>query len=493
MSTPQLDAALNLHRAGRLDEAEHAYRALLPTQPASAGRMLGVLLLQTQRYGEAAAVLAPLSKAEPRDAELAVNASLALRRSGQVEPALLAARCAAAADPQRTSAWNALGLAAMESELLSEALDAFERGLALSPGQPALRLHRAQCLRRLGRFNDAGQAFAELLQADRTLLDAWRGLAAVNAAVGNTDLALECRTQALALQPGDPELRLEQAIALLLHDRLDEAAAAIEALLVDYPGDAQAWAWLGRAELKRGRPEPARRAFDRAHALDPQDAVVAHFRAGLSGELPEAVESEYIRRLFDDFAGHFERTLVGKLAYATPARLAEFIRANAGDGFASVLDLGCGTGLMAVELAADGREIDGVDLSTRMLDGARTKGVYRSLYAAEALEFLRAAEAQWALIVAADVFVYIADLAPVFAAAFERLPAGGVFAFSVELSASDATELPAETGRYRHVPAALRAQLEACGFAEIREQLVDIRLEKGQPVAGALLLARRPG
>jgi hypothetical protein len=40
----------------------------------------------------------------------------------------------------------------MESELLSEALDAFERGLALSPGQPALRLHRAQCLRRLGRW-----------------------------------------------------------------------------------------------------------------------------------------------------------------------------------------------------------------------------------------------------------------------------------------------------------------------------------------------------
>jgi predicted TPR repeat methyltransferase len=481
MSTPQLDAALNLHRAGRLDEAEHAYRALLPTQPASAGRMLGVLLLQTQRYGEAATVLAPLSKAEPRDAELAVNASLALRRSGQVEPALLAARCATAADPQRTSAWNALGLAAMENELLSEALDAFERGLALSPGQPALRLHRAQCLRRLGRFNDAGRAFAELLQADRTLLDAWRGLAAVNAAVGSTDLALECRTQALALQPDDPELRLEQAIALQLHERADESAAAIETLLVDHPGDAQAWAWLGRAELKRGRPEPARLAFDRAHALDPQDAVV------------EGVESEYIRRLFDDFAGHFESTLVGKLAYATPARLAEFIRANAGDAFPSVLDLGCGTGLMAVELAADGREIDGVDLSTRMLDGARSKGVYRSLYATEVLEFLRVAQAQWALIVAADVFVYLADLAPVFAAAFERLPAGGVFAFSIELSATGVTELPPDTGRYRHAPSTLRAQLEACGFADIGEQQVDIRLEKGQPVAGALLLARRPG
>lgn len=493
MSTPQLDAALNLHRAGRFDEAEQAYRALLPTQPASAGRMLGVLLLQRERWAEAAAVLAPLSKAEPRDAELAVNASLALRRSGQAEPAQLAARCATAAEPQRMSGWNALGLAAMENAAFDEALGAFERGLKLSPGYPALRLHRAQCLRRLGRLNDAGQAFFELVQADPNLLEAWRGLAAVNAAVGNNDLALECRTRALALRPQDPELRLEHAIAQLLHEQVDAAVGSIEALITDGHGDAQAWAWLGRAQLKRGEREAARAAFLEAKQRDPQDQVAAHFLAALTGELPSGVESDYIRRLFDDFAGHFESTLVGKLGYATPARLAAFIHEQAGDAFASVLDLGCGTGLMAVELAAEGRVIDGVDLSTRMLDGARAKGLYRSLYAAEVLEFLRGLEQRWDLIVAADVFVYIADLAPVFTAALERLPPGGVFAFSIERSASDATELPAETGRYRHASQALHAQLAACGFVDIAEQQVEIRLEKGEPVAGVLMLAKRPG
>lgn len=493
MSTPQLDAALALHRAGRFDDAEQAYRALLPTQPASAGRMLGVLLLQMQRFAEAAAVLAPLSQADPRDAELAANASLALRRCGQIEPALLAARCATAADAQRMSAWNALGLAAMESELLDEALSAFERGLRLSPGHPALRLHRAQCLRRLGRFGDAGQAFYELVQADPNLLEAWRGLAAVNAALGSTDSALECRRRAQALQPADPELQLELAIALLLDGHADEAVSELEALLADNAADAQIWAWLGRARLKLGQSEAARAAFDEAQARDPDDAVVAHFRAALSGELPAGVESEYIRRLFDDFAGHFDSTLVGKLAYATPARLAEFIRAQAGGDFASVLDLGCGTGLMAVELAGEGRTIDGVDLSPRMLDVARGKGLYRTLYAGEVLEFLRAADAQWDLIVAADVFVYVADLAPVFAAAFDRLPAGGAFAFSIELSATGATELPPETGRYRHAPTVLREQLTACGFVDIVEQQVEIRREKGEPVAGVLMLAKRPG
>ncbi|SDD59653.1 tetratricopeptide repeat protein [Aquimonas voraii] len=492
MSTPQLEAALNLHRAGRLDEAEQAYRALLPTQPASAGRLLGVLLLQRERWTEAAAVLAPLSQAEPRDAELAVNASLALRRSGQVEPALLAARCATASDPQRMSAWNALGLAAMESAAFDEALAAFESGLKLSPGHPALCLHRAQCLRRLGRYHEAGQAFFELLQADPTLLEGWRGLAMVNAALGSHDLALECRTRALSLQPADPELRLEHAIAQLLHEQVEAAVRSIEALIADGHDDAQTWAWLGRAQLKRGEREAARAAFVEAQKRDPQDQVAAHFLAALTGELPSGVESDYIRRLFDDFAGHFESTLVGKLGYATPARLAAFIREHAGDRFASVLDLGCGTGLMAVELAAEGRVIDGVDLSTRMLDVARDKGLYRSLYASEVLEFLRGLDQRWDLIAAADVFVYIAELAPVFAAAFERLPPGGVLAFSIERSASDATELPAETGRYRHAPQALRAQLAACGFIDIAEQPSEIRLEKGEPVAGVLLLAKRP-
>lgn len=493
MSTPQLDAALALHRAGRLPEAEAAYRELLTTQPASAGRLLGVLLLQQQRWAEAAVVLTPLSQADPRDAELAVNASLALRRSGQLEPALLAARCATAADPARPSAWNALGLAALESGELGEALKAFESGLQSAPGDAALRLHRAQCLRRLGRLGEAGQAFYELLQARPDLLEAWRGLADTNAALGQNDLALECRRRALALHPQDVDLRLEHAIAQLLHGQPAESAASIEAVLADAPDDAQAWAWLGRARLKQGESEAARRAFDEAHARAPEDPVVMHFRAALSGELPTEVESDYIRRLFDDFASHFDSTLVGKLGYATPKRLADFIRGRAGDDFGQVLDLGCGTGLMAAELAREGRAIDGVDLSTRMLDQARAKGLYRNLYAEEVLAFLRALPERWDLVVAADVFVYVAELEPVFAAAFERLAPGGVFAFSVETSAGEGTELLPSTGRYRHAPAVLLQALARCGFVEAAREDVELRLENGVPVAGALLLARRPG
>jgi predicted TPR repeat methyltransferase len=299
------------------------------------------------------------------------------------------------------------------------------------------------------------------------------------------------RARALALAPEDRELRLEHAVASVHAGQVHAAAAEIEGLLKDDPEDAQAWAWLGRARLKAGELEPARAAFEQAFAREPTDPVIAHFHAATRGEVPATVESDYIRSLFDDFADRFEQTLVGALGYATPRKLAAFIAEHAGDDFDLVLDLGCGTGLMAAELAREGRIFDGVDLSQRMLDIARGKGLYRALHAAEVLAFLRESTDAWPLIVAADVFVYVGELAPVFEAVFARLPPGGVFAFSIERAAGEGTELPARTARYRHAPQALAVALERAGFDSIVSATVELRLENGAPVAGELMLARR--
>jgi predicted TPR repeat methyltransferase len=184
--------------------------------------------------------------------------------------------------------------------------------------------------------------------------------------------------------------------------------------------------------------------------------------------------------------------LLDKLGYSAPKQIARFLREHGAKDAKDILDLGCGTGLMGAELAAPGRRIDGVDLSERMLSQARAKGVYDELHAAELLGFLRDSPRQWDLIVAADVFIYVADLGPIFTAAFDRLRAGGHFAFSIECSDTSETQLLAQTGRYRHAPEPLAAALDAAGFRDVRRESVTLRLESGAPVAGELLLARRP-
>lgn len=489
----RLDTCIDLHRSGRLADAEAGYRACLRDGEPGAAALLATLLLQQGRYAEAAALLEPLAESAPDDAELAVNLSVALRRSERAEAALQAARRACTLAPASVSAWNARGLAALELQRTDEALGAFAAGLALAPGHPALTLHHAHALRRGGRNADALPQYEEAVRRAPDLLDGWRGLADAQAALGRLDAALRSREHAVRLAPHDREVALEHAVAVLQAGNPAAAATLLEQLLRNGGADAQTWSWLGRARIKLGDLPAARAAFEAAHRLDAADPVIAHYHAALTGVLPQAVESDYIRTYFDNFADNFDALLTGNLAYDTPQRLAALLRRHGADAGAAVLDLGCGTGLMAQALARPGRAIDGVDLSPRMLDHARAKGLYRELHAAEIGAFLDRSTARWDLVVATDVLVYLPDPGALFGGVARRLAAGGWFAFSIETSASERIELLPQTARYRQPPQRLVAELVAAGFVDIVREAVVLRYESGQPVAGELLLAQKAG
>lgn len=98
----------------------------------------------------------------------------------------------------------------------------------------------------------------------------------------------------------------------------------------------------------------------------------------------QARDAASTRALYDDWAASYEAE-VAENGYATPGRCAEALRKYVDDLSAPILDFGCGTGLSGLALKLAGFEaIDGVDLSTEMLEGARAKGVYRHLDQIEA-------------------------------------------------------------------------------------------------------------
>jgi predicted TPR repeat methyltransferase len=94
------------------------------------------------------------------------------------------------------------------------------------------------------------------------------------------------------------------------------------------------------------------------------------------------------------------------LGYASPRLLVEAFVMHAGPAsVATVLDLGCGTGLVGAELAAHGyRMIDGVDLSPAMLQVAARRGIYRRLIEADLTRSLPLADAQYTAAVCAGTF-----------------------------------------------------------------------------------------
>ena len=84
--------------------------------------------------------------------------------------------------------------------------------------------------------------------------------------------------------------------------------------------------------------------------------------------------------VYEAWAPTYEADLVGGFGYTAHRIAAGAMAAACPDRGAEILDIGCGTGLVAEELAHRGfTAIDGLDASSRMLDKARSKGVYRNL------------------------------------------------------------------------------------------------------------------
>jgi predicted TPR repeat methyltransferase len=151
-----------------------------------------------------------------------------------------------------------------------------------------------------------------------------------------------------------------------------------------------------------------------------------------------------------------------------------------------VLDLGCGTGLCGPLLRPVARRLTGVDLSPGMLDKARERGLYTELECVELTEYLSRRHAEFDLIVAADVFVYVGDLAPVFSAVRRTLRDGGRFAFSVEAAEVREFEL-SSTRRYRHSRAYVERLAAESGFVIDEIETCVLRRNNGTDVSGLLV------
>lgn len=85
---------------------------------------------------------------------------------------------------------------------------------------------------------------------------------------------------------------------------------------------------------------------------------------------------------YNDLSSHYEEIYL-RAGWHDPLKCAELAKTCIGDSAdaASVLDMGCGTGLVGVYLKERGfNNIVGVDASAGMLEKARTKSVYTELH-----------------------------------------------------------------------------------------------------------------
>ncbi|ABC36978.1 tetratricopeptide repeat protein [Burkholderia thailandensis] len=309
------DRAFAAHRAGRLDDAEHGYRAALATNPANADalHLFGVLRHQQGRHEEAADLVGRAVELRPNDAALQLNLGNAFKALGRLDDAIERFRNALTLAPEFPLAHYNLGNAYAAQERHDDAVDAFQRALALAPGDASIHNNLGNALNALGRHGDALAAFRRALELRPGHAGAHNNLGMALAALGDTEeaiahfraaLAAEPRfvaahfnlgnaldavgrhaqalsafESALALQPRFPLALFGLANALAALGRHRDALPHYERAVGLDPSFVLAWLNLGTAHHALGAHEMALRAFDQALRLDPSHALAQMHRA----------------------------------------------------------------------------------------------------------------------------------------------------------------------------------------------------------------------
>jgi predicted TPR repeat methyltransferase len=425
-----------------------------------------------------------------------------LLRDGQAEAAAALAQRRCEQDPHDADAWYLQAAAFARLVRWADVIRCCARVLDIVPDRAEARYNMAVALAQLGRFAEATEAFARVIELDPGFTDARLGQATAEFELGRA-----AQEQGRTL---DAMARFEAAIALnpKLVDALghlgalaaysgewNKAIASFERLLELDPAHLSGLINYGGALKAVGRMADAAAVFRRALALHPESQPARYFVAAMEGDrVPAHAPRDYVRDLFDSYAPGFEHHLVDRLQYRMPDLIAGTLRDLLGDtpGRRSVLDLGCGTGLVGMAVRSFASRLVGIDLSERMIAAASSKGVYDELHVAEIGDYLARPGINFDVVVAADVFIYIGDMSGTMQRVAACLAPGGLFAFSVERTDGLEPYVLRSSGRYAQSEPYIRSLAARAGLEEVRAEAHVVRVEAGSPVPAMLFVFRAP-
>jgi predicted TPR repeat methyltransferase len=388
-------------------------------------------------------------------------------------------------------------------DLEGAARDAAE-AVIFDPDDPQAKAILGAALFGLGHASDAAACLAEALAGAPKDLDCRQALSTALEKAGDTDGALRALTDGIALCPASVTLR-NAAILLCIRRRdFSQAARFAEQARGVGIADACTFGMKGHALSSLGRHDEAAIAYQDALKLGPEDPYVRHLVVS-SGATPNSKRAPeaYIRTVFDGYADRFESHLIS-LGYCIPGAIRSVLQKHpkilAGHSIGPVLDLGCGTGMVALAIGdLPIGPFTGVDLSSGMLAHARTKRIYKELRESDIITDLATHRERWPLIVAADVLCYFGALEQLLAHVHDSLEPGGWFVFSVEEVLADHDGvMPGNgnwalqrQGRYAHAPDYVYESACVAGFRVVRMDRPVIRHEAGAAVPGLLLALER--
>ena len=104
-------------------------------------------------------------------------------------------------------------------------------------------------------------------------------------------------------------------------------------------------------------------------------------QADIHVKILSAASTDELMEVYDGWADRYDRELLEDWGYTSPQKAVQLLLETMGSHELTVLDAGCGTGLVGVLLKEAGMSsLTGIDYSPGMLAEAERKGVYDTLH-----------------------------------------------------------------------------------------------------------------
>ncbi len=235
-----MQAAVQLHRAGRLRKASIIYDLIL--------------------------------QADPKNSDALHLKGLVAHQSGKQETASILINRAIELNPNVAMYHNNLGATYLAMNMPREAIVECEKALALQPDYPDTFYVMGKALLTEEKLDEAASCIDRLLKHKPDFIDAYKTLTEILCRQGKADEALARSRQALSAYPDNPTLLCNVGFALRALGRVDETIAHYERAVALMPEFAQAHNNLANALATQGRTEEAIAHYQRAVSLNPSYA-----------------------------------------------------------------------------------------------------------------------------------------------------------------------------------------------------------------------------
>ena len=459
----------------------------------------------------------------PNSAPLYNSLGLIYARENQFDAALNSYKKALSINPELATTYANLGNLFCSNYNLKKGIEHYKKALKILPNSALIYFNLANAQSQSNDFIISIKNYLNAIKLKPGFPEAHLNLGNVFRKIGDFDKALENYKITINSKPNYVEAYINSSNILIEKREFDEALLNLKKAIEINPNSAQAYNSFGNFFKNIGKIEIAQEHYkkaleikpnyeeanmnmgniqrdlgdldkallyyNKALKINPDNSISLHMVNSLSGQISCSPPREYVEKLFDQSAKSFEELLVNKLKYKVPKIIYEMIinQNKHNSSLGSVLDMGCGTGLMGLELKKKCKFLEGIDISKSMVEEARAKQVYNKLKYTDLVEYLSIEYLDFDLFIATDVFVYLGELSEIFRLIKHRNRRNGQLAFSIEKSVEKKFFLE-KSGRYSHSKGYIKQLCEKFDYSILNYKEVKLRKENDKYLNGALYI-----